>query len=89
MVPSGREAFVLDAECLSAVLCEQVGRDVVEHREMFGRVAWADAGLILFFNGSKINDGRSPGIAGILFDAPTATFHQDNADLHREWREGV
>ena len=44
----------------------------------------------LFFNGSKIKDGRSPGIPGILFDAPTATFHQDNAytdfPLHGLWK---
>jgi hypothetical protein len=44
----------------------------------------------LFFNGSKIKDYRSPGVAGILFDAPTATFHQDNAytrfPLHGLWR---
>ncbi|HZT77464.1 MAG TPA: TonB-dependent receptor [Vicinamibacterales bacterium] len=44
----------------------------------------------LFFNGSKIKDNRSPGTAGIVFDAPTATFHQDNAytdfPLHGLWR---
>ncbi|HUQ89904.1 MAG TPA: TonB-dependent receptor, partial [Vicinamibacterales bacterium] len=28
----------------------------------------------LFFDGFKIKDGRSPGVTGILFDAPTATF---------------
>jgi hypothetical protein len=33
----------------------------------------------LYFDGFKIKDGRSPGTTGILFDAPTATFHQDNA----------
>jgi hypothetical protein len=33
----------------------------------------------LYFNGFKIKDNRSPGTSGILFDAPTATFHQDNA----------
>ena len=33
----------------------------------------------LYFDGFKIKEGRSPGIAGILFDAPSATFHQDNA----------
>jgi hypothetical protein len=32
----------------------------------------------LYFDGFKIKDGRSPGVPGILFDAPTATFHQDN-----------
>lgn len=44
----------------------------------------------LFFNGSKIKDNRSPATAGITFDAPTATFHQDNAytdnPLHGLWR---
>ncbi|HMD36563.1 MAG TPA: TonB-dependent receptor [Vicinamibacterales bacterium] len=44
----------------------------------------------LFFNGSKVKDYRSPGIPGILFEAPTATFHQDNAytdfPLHGLWR---
>ena len=44
----------------------------------------------LFFNGSKIKDNRSPATAGIIFDAPTATFHQDNAytdnPLHGLWR---
>jgi hypothetical protein len=44
----------------------------------------------LYFDGFKIKDGRSPGIAGILFDAPTATFHQDNAYtdalLHGLWK---
>ncbi len=34
---------------------------------------------VLYFNGFKIKDNRSPGTAGITFDAPTATFHQDNA----------
>jgi len=33
----------------------------------------------LYFNGFKIKDNRSPGTSGISFDAPTATFHQDNA----------
>ena len=44
----------------------------------------------LYFDGFKIKDGRSPGVAGILFDAPTATFHQDNAytdnPLHGLWK---
>ncbi|HZR26184.1 MAG TPA: TonB-dependent receptor [Vicinamibacterales bacterium] len=44
----------------------------------------------LFFNGSKVKDYRSPATAGITFDAPTATFHQDNAysdnPLHGLWR---
>jgi hypothetical protein len=46
----------------------------------------------LFFDGFKIKDGRSPGVTGILFDAPTATFHQDNAytdfPLHGLWKIG-
>jgi hypothetical protein len=33
----------------------------------------------LYYNGFKIKDNRSPGTSGITFDAPTATFHQDNA----------
>ncbi len=33
----------------------------------------------VYFNGSKVKDYRSPAVAGILTDAPTATFHQDNA----------
>jgi hypothetical protein len=44
----------------------------------------------LVFNGSKIKSYRSPGIPGILFEAPTATFHQDNAytdfPLHGLWK---
>ena len=44
----------------------------------------------LYFNGSKIKDGRSPATPGITFDAPTATFHQDNAytdlPLHGLWK---
>jgi hypothetical protein len=44
----------------------------------------------LYFDGFKIKEGRSPGISGILFDAPTATFHQDNAytdnPLHGLWK---
>src|SRR5262249_52957806 len=44
----------------------------------------------LFFNGSKVKDNRSPGVPGILFEAPTATFHQDNAytdfPLHGLWK---
>jgi carboxypeptidase family protein/TonB-dependent receptor-like protein len=44
----------------------------------------------LYFDGFKIKDGRSPGISGINFDAPTATFHQDNAytdfRLHGLWK---
>ena len=44
----------------------------------------------LYFDGFKIKDGRSPGTTGSLFDAPTATFHQDNAYedniLHGLWK---
>ena len=44
----------------------------------------------LFFNGSKVKDGRSPGVPGIVYDAPTATFHQDNGytdfPLHGLWK---
>jgi hypothetical protein len=46
----------------------------------------------LYFDGFKIKDGRSPGTTGILFDAPTATYHQDNAytdfPLHGLWKVG-
>src|SRR5262249_23625549 len=45
---------------------------------------------VLYFDGFKIKDGRSPGIAGILFDAPSATYHQDNeytdTFLHGLWK---
>ncbi len=44
----------------------------------------------LYFDGFKIKDGRSPGDSGILFDASTATWHQDNAydtpKLHGLWK---
>ena len=44
----------------------------------------------LYFDGFKIKEGRSPGVSGILFDAPTATYHQDNAytdvKLHGLWK---
>jgi hypothetical protein len=44
----------------------------------------------VFFNGSKIKDYRSPGL--VAFDAPTATFHQDNwytdFPLHGLWKIG-
>jgi hypothetical protein len=46
----------------------------------------------LYFDGFKIKEGRSPGVTGIVFDAPTATFHQDNAytdfPLHGLWKIG-
>src|SRR4030095_1709178 len=49
-----------------------------------------DMGRVLYFAGFKIKDGRSPGISWILFDAPTATFHQDNTytdnPLHGLWK---
>jgi Carboxypeptidase regulatory-like domain/TonB-dependent Receptor Plug Domain len=44
----------------------------------------------LYLDGFKIKDGRSPGITGITFDAPSATYHQDNAytdtPLHGLWK---
>src|SRR5437867_290918 len=44
----------------------------------------------LYFDGFKIKNGRSPGTGGILFDAVTATYHQDNAytdfPLHGLWK---
>jgi hypothetical protein len=44
----------------------------------------------LYFDGFKIKNGRSPGTAGILYDAVTATYHQDNAytdfPLHGLWK---
>jgi hypothetical protein len=44
----------------------------------------------LYFDGLKIKEGRSPGTGNILFDAPTATYHQDNAysdaKLHGLWK---
>ena len=44
----------------------------------------------LYLDGFKIKDGRSPGVTGITFDAPTATYHQDNAyedtPLHGLWK---
>jgi hypothetical protein len=44
----------------------------------------------LYFNGDKIKEGRSPGTAGILFDAPGATFRQSNGysdfPLHGLWK---
>jgi hypothetical protein len=50
----------------------------------------SDMVSFLYFDGFKIKDGRSPGVTGILFDAPTATFHQDNAyednPLHGLWK---
>ena len=44
----------------------------------------------LYLDGFKIKDGRSPGVGGITFDAPTATQHQDNAytdaPFHGLWK---
>src|SRR5262245_46906310 len=44
----------------------------------------------LYFDGFKLKNGRSPGTSGILFDAFTATYHQDNAytdfPLHGLWK---
>lgn len=47
----------------------------------------------LYFDGFKVKQGRSPGVTGILFDAPSATFQQDNAysdgsRLHGLWKFG-
>jgi hypothetical protein len=46
----------------------------------------------LYFDGIKVKEGRSPGVTGILFDAPSATYHQDNAytdfPLHGLWKIG-
>jgi hypothetical protein len=46
----------------------------------------------LFFDGFKVKEGRSPGVTGIVFDAPTATFHQDNSytdsPFHGLWKIG-
>jgi Carboxypeptidase regulatory-like domain/TonB-dependent Receptor Plug Domain len=44
----------------------------------------------LYFDGFKIKDGRTVGTSGILFEAPAATWHQDNAytafPLHGLWK---
>ncbi|HVZ19975.1 MAG TPA: TonB-dependent receptor [Vicinamibacterales bacterium] len=44
----------------------------------------------LYFDGYKIKDNRSPGTVGVINNAPTATFHQDNAysdgKLHGLWK---
>jgi hypothetical protein len=44
----------------------------------------------LYFDGFKIKEGRLPGVTGILFNAPSATFNQDNAYadsfLHGLWK---
>ena len=44
----------------------------------------------LYFDGYKVKDNRSPGTTGVVFNAPTATFHQDNAytsnPLHGLWK---
>lgn len=49
-----------------------------------------DTVSFLYFDGFKVKEGRSPGTPGILFDAPTATFHQDNAyvdnPFHGLWK---
>jgi len=46
----------------------------------------------LFFNGSKIKEGRSAGVSGIAVEAPEATLNQDNAysdtPLHGLWKVG-
>lgn len=52
----------------------------------------SDMVSFLFFDGFKVKEGRSPGVTGIVFDAPTATFHQDNSytdfPLHGLWKIG-
>lgn len=44
----------------------------------------------LYLDGFKIKNGRSPGTPGVNFDAPTATWHQDNAysdnPFHGLWK---
>jgi carboxypeptidase family protein/TonB-dependent receptor-like protein len=44
----------------------------------------------LYFDSLKIKEGRSPGTSGIPFDAPTATWHQDQTytsfPLHGLWK---
>jgi len=56
------------------------------------KAAKNDMVSFLFFDGFKVKEGRSPGVTGIVFDAPTATFHQDNAytgfPLHGLWKVG-
>src|SRR5712692_1915792 len=55
-----------------------------------GQATKRDMVSFLYFDGFKIKDGRSPGTSGILFDAVTATYHQDNAysdaKLHGLWK---
>jgi hypothetical protein len=57
--------------------------DRTQLRDPNAKVNWQatpkDMISFLYYNGFKIKDNRSPGTAGITFDAPTATFHQDNA----------
>jgi hypothetical protein len=61
-------------------------RNIVDRTELKNpnvKVNWQatpkDMVSFLYFNGFKIKDNRSPGTSGITSDAPTATFHQDNA----------
>ena len=65
MVPAGREALVLDADLLGALLLEEIERNVVEDGEIFGRSASADAGLILMHG-----DVEDP--VETVFDGPVA-----------------
>src|SRR6266571_174671 len=55
-----------------------------------GQATQKDMISFLYFDGFKIKNGRSPGTASILFDAVTATYHQDNAytdfPLHGLWK---
>ena len=58
------------------------------------KVNWQATGKdmvsFLYFDGFKVKDNRSPGTTGVSFDAPTATFHQDNAytdnPFHGLWK---
>lgn len=58
------------------------------------KVNWQATGhdnfSFLYLDGFKIKEGRSPGVTGILFDAPTATYHQGNTytdtPLHGLWK---
>jgi hypothetical protein len=77
-------------------LVRQAGRliDRTQLKDPDVKLNWQATGKdmvsFLYFDGFKIKDGRSPGTTGILFDAPSATFHQDNAytsfPLHGLWK---
>jgi hypothetical protein len=77
-------------------LVRQAGRliDRTQLKDPDVKLNWQATGKdmisFLYFDGFKVKDGRSPGTTGILFDAPSATFHQDNAytsfPLHGLWK---